>query len=72
MHYDGKCQLFSSEMALLRKRNGHGVIAFEDIALPEFDAGKYGLTMEQVVGAMHAILPDTSIVRGVDVFAEVN
>ncbi len=56
---------------MLRKRNARGLIAFEDISLPEFDAAQYGLTMEQVVGAMHAIRPDGAIVRGVDVFAEV-
>lgn len=71
MLYDGQCPLCSREVALLRKRNARGLIAFEDISLPEFDAGQYGLTMAQVVGAMHAIRPDGSIVRGVDVFAEV-
>ncbi len=56
---------------MLRKRNGRGLIAFEDIAEPGFDPQQYGLTMSQVVGSMHAIRPDGSIVRGVDVFAEV-
>ena len=71
MLYDGKCPLCSREVSLLRKRNANGLIEFEDITLPEFDAGKYGLTMGQVVGAMHAIRPDGSVVRGIDVFAEV-
>lgn len=56
---------------MLRKRNARGLIAFEDISLPGFNPGQYGLTMPQVIGAMHAVRPDGAIVRGVDVFAEV-
>jgi predicted DCC family thiol-disulfide oxidoreductase YuxK len=71
MLFDGQCPLCSREVSMLRKRNGRGLIAFEDIAEPGFDPQQYGLTMSQVVGSMHAIRPDGSIVRGVDVFAEV-
>lgn len=70
MLYDGQCPLCSREVAILRRRNGRGLIAFEDIADPAFDAARYGLTMPQVVGAMHAVRPDGSVVVGVDVFAE--
>ncbi len=56
---------------MLKKRNQRGLIAFEDIAAAGFDPGIYGLTMPQVVGSMHAVKPDGSIVNGVDVFAEV-
>jgi predicted DCC family thiol-disulfide oxidoreductase YuxK len=71
MLFDSQCPLCSREVAMLRKRNGRGLIAFEDIAEPGFDPARYGLTMPQVVGSMHAVRPDGSIVRGVDVFAEV-
>jgi predicted DCC family thiol-disulfide oxidoreductase YuxK len=71
MLFDGKCPLCSREVEMLRKRNASGLIAFEDIAEPGFGPEKYGLTMAQVVGAMHAVRPDGSIVRGIDVFAEV-
>jgi predicted DCC family thiol-disulfide oxidoreductase YuxK len=71
MLYDGQCPLCSREVAMLERRNARGLMAFEDIADPAFDPGKYGLTLPQVVGAMHAVRPDGSIVRGVDVFAKV-
>lgn len=71
MLYDGKCPICSREVAMLRKRNAHGLIAFEDIAQSGFSPKKYGLTMAQVVDAMHAIRPDGSVVRGIDVFAEI-
>ena len=56
---------------MLQRRNQRGLIAFEDIAQPGFDPERYGLTMEQVIGSMHAVRPDGSILRGIDVFAEV-
>ena len=34
MLYDGKCPLCSREVALLRRLNARGLIAFEDILLP--------------------------------------
>jgi predicted DCC family thiol-disulfide oxidoreductase YuxK len=71
MLFDRQCPLCSREVTMLRKRNRAGKIAFEDIAEPGFDPARYGLTMEQVVGSMHAVRPDGSIVKGVDVFAEV-
>jgi predicted DCC family thiol-disulfide oxidoreductase YuxK len=71
MLFDGQCPLCSREVAMLRKRDARGLIAFEDIAQPGFDAGRYGLTMPQLIGSMHAVRRDGSIVQGVDVFAEV-
>jgi predicted DCC family thiol-disulfide oxidoreductase YuxK len=71
MLFDGQCPLCSREVSMLRKRNDRGLIAFEDIAEPGFDPTKYGLTMKQVVGSMHAVCPDGSVINGVDVFAAV-
>ena len=50
MLFDGKCPVCSREVALLRKHNTRGLIAFEDIAETGFEPGKYGLTLPQVVG----------------------
>jgi len=71
MLFDGQCPLCSREVAILKKRNAAGLIAFEDITAPGFDPSRYGLKMPQLVGSMHAVRPDGSIVKGVDVFAEV-
>jgi predicted DCC family thiol-disulfide oxidoreductase YuxK len=69
--FDSQCPVCSGEVSMLQKRNHRGLIAFEDITQPGFDPEHYGLTMEQVIGSMHAVRPDGSIIRGVDVFAEV-
>jgi len=71
MLFDGQCPVCSREVAMLRKRNGAGRIAFEDITTPSFDPAIYGLTMDQVIGAIKAVRPDGSILTGLDVFAEV-
>jgi predicted DCC family thiol-disulfide oxidoreductase YuxK len=71
MLFDGQCPLCSREVALLRRRNAKGRVAFEDIADPSFDPAKYGLTMAQVIGAIKAVRPDGSILTGLDVFVEV-
>lgn len=71
MLHDGACPLCSREVAFLRRRDREGRIVFEDIADPTFDPARYGLTHEQVHGKMHAVLPDGSVVTGVEVFRRV-
>jgi len=71
MLYDGQCPLCSREVTWLQRRNLTGAVDFEDISDPLFDPAKYGLTMEQAIGAMHAVTPDGGVLKGVDVFVEV-
>ena len=71
MLFDSQCPICTGEVSMLRKRNQRGLIAFEDIADPGFDPEQYGLTMPQVIGSMHAVRRDGSVLHGVDVFAEV-
>ena len=66
--YDGQRPFCRLEMQWLSQRNVSGDLAFEDISNPEFDAGRYGLVPEQVMGVIHAILSDGSILRGLEVF----
>ena len=66
--YDGQCPFCRLEMQWLSQRNVSGVLAFEDISDPEFNAGRYGLVHEQVMGVIHAILSDGRIIRGLEVF----
>jgi predicted DCC family thiol-disulfide oxidoreductase YuxK len=68
--FDGMCPFCSREVVMLKRRNARGLLAFEDIADPSFSPASYGLTMEQLIGAMHAVRPDGTIISGVDVFAE--
>lgn len=67
--YDGDCPLCRREIkAMLRLDKGRGRLAGVDIAAPEFDAASYGLTREQVMGAIHAIGDDGAVVKGMEVF----
>jgi predicted DCC family thiol-disulfide oxidoreductase YuxK len=54
----------------LMRRNRNGKLAFEDISTPDFDAARYGLTQEQVMGVMHGVFTDGRIVTKVAAFRE--
>jgi predicted DCC family thiol-disulfide oxidoreductase YuxK len=57
------------EIRFLDKRDhGRGRIQFEDIAEPSFDPGAYGLDARDVVARIHGVLPDGTVVEGVEVF----
>ena len=66
--YDGLCPVCSREIALLRRLDRHRRLAFEDIAADAFDPSRYGLTMDEVIGSMHARRSDGTIVTGMEVF----
>jgi predicted DCC family thiol-disulfide oxidoreductase YuxK len=67
--YDGECPLCKREADLLRRMDrGRGRLELEDIAAPEFDASKYGLTFDAVMGSIHGVLPGNRIVHGMEVF----
>jgi predicted DCC family thiol-disulfide oxidoreductase YuxK len=66
--YDGDCPLCGREVALLRRRDRRGRLAFEDIAAPGFDPARYALTRADVMARMHGVLPDGSVVDGMEVF----
>jgi predicted DCC family thiol-disulfide oxidoreductase YuxK len=66
---DNACPLCRREGDLLRRLDrGRGRLRFEDISSPGFDAARHGTTLERVMGEMHGVLPDGSIVTGVEVF----
>lgn len=67
--HDGDCPLCSREVRFLERRDrGRGLIQFEDIADPSFDAGIYGLEADQVMARIHGVLPDGTVIEGVEVF----
>ena len=67
--FDGECPLCLREIRMLERLDrGRGEIAFEDIADASFDASRYGLTQRDVMARIHGILPDGSVVEGVEVF----
>ncbi|KAF8072696.1 hypothetical protein HT031_000356 [Scenedesmus sp. PABB004] len=70
MLYDGECSLCMKEVNFLRARDAaRGAIDFVDIAAPGYDAAAHaGITYAQAMERIHAILPDGTIVRDVEVF----
>jgi predicted DCC family thiol-disulfide oxidoreductase YuxK len=70
--YDGDCPLCTREIRFLERRDrGRGRIQFEDIADPSFDPGAYGLDARKVMARIHGVLPDGTVIEGVEVFRRV-
>jgi len=67
--YDGECPLCSREIRFLERRDREsGRIQLEDISRADFDPATYGLDARQVMARIHGVLPDGSVVEGVEVF----
>jgi predicted DCC family thiol-disulfide oxidoreductase YuxK len=66
--FDGQCPLCKREVDMMAKLNRKGRLALEDIAAEGFDASRYGLTFDQVMGHIHAVLPDGRVVTGMEAF----
>jgi predicted DCC family thiol-disulfide oxidoreductase YuxK len=66
--YDGACPICRIEMDRLAERDALKRLVLVDIATPGFDAGRYGGTVEDMRRLIHAVLPDGTLVAGVEVF----
>ncbi len=66
--YDHACPMCRREVTWLNRRDKDGRIFFEDISAASFDAGRYGLEQSAVEGAIHGVMPDGTIIHGVEVF----
>jgi predicted DCC family thiol-disulfide oxidoreductase YuxK len=71
--YDGECPLCLREVNFLRKRDaGRGRVAFVDIAADDYTpAANGGVDFETAMGRIHAVLPDGSVIKNVEVFRQV-
>ena len=67
--YDGACPVCSREVLWLYRRRPDAIEAV-DISLEGFDAVAYGLTAEQVDGALYGIRPDGGVTVGMDSLRE--
>ena len=70
MLFDGECALCKREVAFLRERDAEARrIDFVDIAGPDYKPeANQGLTYVAAMEEIHAILPDGTVVKGVEVF----
>lgn len=71
--YDGECPLCLREVNFLQKKDaGRGLVAFVDVADDDYDpAQNGGIDFETAMGVIHAVLPDGSTVKNVEVFRRV-
>ncbi|KAL4036282.1 hypothetical protein IC575_005010 [Cucumis melo] len=70
MLYDGDCPLCMREVNMLRERNKqYGTITFVDISSDDYTPEEnQGLDYKTVMGRIHAILADGTVVRDVEAF----
>ncbi len=65
--YDGGCGLCSAESERLRRwSRGKANLLFVDISADDFDPGKYGKSLDELMGRVHAIDPNGSMLIGMD------
>ena len=71
--YDGECPLCVREVNFLRKRDaGRGRVIFVDIADDEYTPeANGGVDFETAMGRIHAVLPDGTVIKNVEVFRRV-
>lgn len=71
--YDGECPLCLREVNFLQKRDaGRGLVAFVDIADENYKReDNANIDFETAMGRIHAILPDGTVVKNVEVFRRV-
>lgn len=68
--YDGDCPLCVREVNFLRSKDAdRGLVLFIDIASDDYYPEDHaGIDFETAMGVIHAILPDGTIVKNVEVF----
>lgn len=65
--YDGACAICDAEAARLRHWNrGRDTLHFVDISAAGFEPKTYGRSLEELMGRVHAIRPDGSVLIGMD------
>lgn len=71
--YDGECPLCLREVNFLKERDaGRGLVAFVDIADERYTPEAHGgVDFETAMGLIHAVLPDGTIIKNVEVFRRV-
>ncbi len=68
--YDGDCPFCKLEIKWLQSRDKHHRLAIEDIAAADFDASTCGKTMDQLMGSIHGIFPDGTLISGMETFRQ--
>lgn len=71
--YDGECPLCLREVNFLKKRDAdRGLVSFVDIADDSYAPEAHGsVEFETAMGRIHAVLPDGTVIKNVEVFRRV-
>jgi len=71
--YDGECPLCVREVNFLTKKDkGRGIVKFVDIADPNYEPQENGgVDFVTAMGVIHAVLPDGTVIKNVEVFRQV-
>jgi predicted DCC family thiol-disulfide oxidoreductase YuxK len=71
--YDGACPLCLREVNFLQKRDaGRGLVVFVDIATADYNPADHGgVEFEAAMGRIHAVLPDGTVIKNVEVFRRI-
>lgn len=70
IYYDGACPLCLAEVHFLKSRNKQGLLAFVDVAAPQYDEIAHQLSCQRALATMQGRLADGTQLEGVPVFAE--
>lgn len=71
--YDGECPLCVREVNFLTKKDaGRGIVKFVDISSLDYNPqDNAGIDFATAMGVIHAVLPNGTIVKNVEVFRQV-
>ena len=71
--YDGACPLCLREVNFLRKKDaGRGLVAFVDVDDSAYSPEENGgVDFETAMGRIHAVLPDNTVIKNVEVFRQI-
>ena len=71
--YDSECPLCMREVNFLKRRDaGRGLVAFVDIADESYTPEAHGgVDFKTAMGRIHAVLPDGTVIKNVEVFRRV-
>jgi predicted DCC family thiol-disulfide oxidoreductase YuxK len=65
--YDAGCPVCALEMDALRQRDRCDRLKLVDMSAPGFDARSYGLDHDDLDAVIHALRPDGTVLRGMEV-----
>jgi predicted DCC family thiol-disulfide oxidoreductase YuxK len=66
--YDESCPLCKLEIENLKARNDQDLLRFIDVSAVDFDDSQYPAKKKEMMEIIHAVRPDGSFAKGVEVF----